>query len=416
MILFPLCGILDLTATTSSYANPIIYLFFGGFVLGLSIEKWHLHRRIALNIMSRSGDSPRRVILASMLATALLSAWISNTATSIMMLPIGLSVVNLLAEQIDDHKARRNFGLTMMLGIAYAANIGGMTTLIGTPPNLVLAGLLEENQMSTIAFSSWLTFALPLVIILFSVVFLINSYIIFPVRIDKLKGLAPMISRELQGMGAMGRAEKRVMWVMTATALLWIFRAQLNKIDMLSSLSDTVIAILAAVSLFVIPAGEQRKPLLEWEDTRKLPWEILLLFGGGISLARGMEATQIVELLGSYINEAGIESVFLLVLVLTAFAVFLTEVMSNVAMVSVFIPVSFVIAQNFDLPGLTLALPLTLGASCAFMFPISTPPNAIVYSSGLIRMNQMAKSGILLNIACILIIALYSYFIAPYFF
>ncbi len=416
MVAFPLLGIMDLREATAGYANPIIYLFFGGFVLGLAIEKWNLHKRIALNIMSLSGNKPSRIILGSMLATALLSSLISNTATAIMMLPIGMSVVSLLGDKIADESSGRNFGLTMMLGIAYAANIGGMTTLIGTPPNLVLASLVEEQHISQLDFASWLFFAFPLVVLLFITVYLINSRLIFPIKIKSLQGTAELISSELKQLGGMKTAERRVLWVMAAAATLWIFRAQLNKIELLANLSDTIIAIAAAIVLFAFPSGETKKPLLLWKDTKKLPWQILLLFGGGISLARGMEATEMVELVGSWISNSGLASPLLLVLVICVFAVFLTEIMSNVAMVSVFIPVAFVIAQNFGLNEMQLALPLTLGASCAFMFPISTPPNAIVYSSGYIKMNQMALSGILLNLACILIISLYCWWLQPYFF
>ncbi len=410
MILLPMLGILDLRATTANYSNPVIYLFFGGFVLGLAIEKWGLHKRIALNIMKLAGEKPTRVILGCMLATSLLSMWISNTATTVMMLPIGMSVVSLLKDKMKEGAGAKNFALTLMLGIAYAANIGGITTLIGTPPNLVLAGIIEESGLASLGFSEWLFFALPLVIILFTSVYLINTKLVFPVRLKKLEGIRELISGELKDLGKIGKSERNVLSILIITALLWIFRAQLTKLPFLVELNDTIIAISASVMLFIWPSGETSKPLLIWKDTKKLPWDILLLFGGGISLAKGLEVTNVVALLGEWISASVSPNPLLVILVVCAFAVFLTEVMSNVALVAVFIPVSFVIAQNFGFSELQLAIPLTIGASCAFMFPISTPPNAIVFSSGYINMNQMARVGIILNVTCIVIITLYSYF------
>lgn len=417
MVLFPLCGILDLPSTTANYANPVIYLFFGGFVLGLAIEKWHLHRRIALNIIRLTGEAPKRVILGSMLATALLSSIISNTATTVMMLPIGMSVVSLLGNKLKGNDAR-NFAITLMLGIAYAANIGGMSTLIGTPPNLVLAGLTREAQLTELGFAQWFFFALPLVVLLFILVYVINTRVVFPVRIKSLEGIKSLIHQELKALGKISSGEKRVILVVSGTALLWIFRAQLQKIPFLADLNDTIIAVAASMVLFALPAqkGRYKERILVWEDTKKLPWGILLLFGGGISLARGMEETQIVNVIAEWIASGSYASPLLIVLLVTLFAVFLTEVMSNVALVSVFIPVAFVIARQLGLDELSLAIPLTLGASCAFMFPISTPPNAIVYSSGNLKMSDMAKTGLLLNLLCIICIALYGYFVGPYFF
>lgn len=417
IVLFPLLGILDLTSTTINYANPIIFLFFGGFILGLAIEKWNLHRRIALNILHLSGEKPKRIILGSMLATALLSMWISNTATTVMMLPIGMSLLAFLEDKIPNPGAARNFGLTLMLGIAYAANIGGIATLIGTPPNLVLAGIVKESGLPELSFANWLFFALPLVIILFVIVYFFNTSVIFPVRISRIAGIGDLIKNELQQLGKMGKGEKRVLIVMISTALLWIFRSQLTQLFFLKDLSDTIIAIAASVLLFTLSSGEKKgKRLLVWEDTKKTPWDILYLFGGGISLAKGMEATDMVNLAGDFISGSGVAAPILVILMVCAFAVFLTEVMSNVALVSVFIPVSFVIAENLGLPELQLALPLTIGASCAFMFPISTPPNAIVFSSGYIRMNEMARIGVVLNLICSLVISFYCWLVQGYFF
>ncbi|MBO6535064.1 MAG: DASS family sodium-coupled anion symporter [Balneolaceae bacterium] len=418
IVLFPIQDILSLRETTINYSNPVIYLFFGGFVLGLAIEKWNLHRRIALNIMRISGEKPSRIILGGMLATSLLSMWISNTATTVMMLPIGMSVVLLLEDKFNDPASSKNFALTLMLGIAYAANIGGITTIIGTPPNLVLAGIVEESGLETLNFANWLFFAFPLVVILFSVVYFVNTKLVYPVRLKKLPGITKMITDELNTLGMFKPGEKRVMIVMLCTAVLWIFRSQITKFELFANLSDTGIAIAASIALFMIPSGskEEHQPLLKWDDMKRLPWDILLLFGGGISLAKGLEVTNIVGALGEWISANTMAAPLVIILVVCGFAVFLTEIMSNVALVAVFIPVSFVIARFFGLDELTLAIPLTIGASCAFMFPISTPPNAIVFSSGHIRMGEMARSGFFLNVLSILIITIYCYFFQDYFF
>lgn len=416
ILLFPLLGILDLRSTTINYGNPVIYLFLGGFILGLAIEKWSLHKRIALNIMNLSGESPNRIILGSMLATALLSMWISNTATTIMMLPIGMSIVALLGEKITNPKAGRNFGITLMLGIAYAANIGGITTLIGTPPNLVLASILSEQNILDLGFSTWLMFAFPLVAILFTVVYLVNTKLVFPIKTGPLSGARELIKNELKALGKMSVPEKRVGIVMLITALLWIFRGQITLIPGLENLSDPAIAIASAIFMFALPAGKENQRLLDWKDTRKLPWGILLLFGGGISLAKGMEVTDIVGLVGNWITNSDVQHQLLIILIVAVIAVFLTEVMSNVALVSVFVPVSFVIARNLGMAETELAIPLTIAASCAFMFPIATPPNAIVFGSGYLQMQHMAKTGILLNIICVIIIAVYSWLFHDFFF
>ena len=416
IVLFPLLDILSLRETTINYANPVIYLFFGGFILGLAIEKWNLHKRIALNIMNVSGEKPSRIILGGMLATSLLSMWISNTATTVMMLPIGMSVIVLLSDKFKDPKAYENFALTLMLGIAYAANIGGVTTLIGTPPNLVLAGIVEESGMEPLSFANWFFFAFPLFLVLFISVYLVNTKLIYPVKIKSLPGIRSLIQSELLDLGKMIKGEKRVLTVMVITAGFWMLRAQITKIPGLEAVSDTGIAIAASIALFIIPSGSTTKPILEWDDTRKLPWDILLLFGGGISLARGLEVTDVVGALGGWISDNTIAMPLIIILVVCTFAVFLTEIMSNVALVAVFIPVSFVIAQFFGLDALTLAIPLTIGASCAFMFPISTPPNAIVFSSGHIKMTQMARVGVILNITSVIVISIYAYFFKDYFF
>lgn len=413
MVLFPLAGILDAKTVGALYGHPIIFLFLGGFALGLAIEKWNLHRRIALNILLRSGNSPSRILLGAMLATALLSMWISNTATTVMMLPIGLSLYQLIGEKIAKPKAIRGFGVALMLGIAYAANIGGMATLIGTPPNLVFASLSSSSLNREVPFAQWMLFALPLSAVLFTLVWYFLSKVLFPSRDLKIGELGTMLKEEIKKMGKASPAERRVAVILGSMAFLWIFRSQLSHLPWLSGLSDTIIAIGGMIALFLIPAEKKKKALLTEKDLGKLPWNIILLFGGGLSLAKALEITQVVQSIADLVMQSGWQSAFLISLLICAFAVFLTEVMSNVALVSVFVPVAFIIAQELGFDAWSLAIPLTLGASCAFMFPVATPPNAIVYSSGLIKTKQMARAGLIFNLLSIVIISLYSYYLIP---
>ena len=361
----------------------------------------------------RSGASPERILLGTMASTALLSMWISNTATTVMMLPIGLSLYQLLEEKMNNEKLARNFGIALMLGIAYSANIGGMATLIGTPPNLVFASLSSSVLEREVPFSNWMLFALPLSILLFTLVWLFLAKILFPTKNIQLKGIEPMLKTELQKLGKMSTSEKRVAGVLIIMAFAWIFRAQISQVPGFENLSDTIIAIAGMLALFLIPAEKKARALLTEKDLGKLPWNIILLFGGGLSLAKALEVSNVVQSIAEILVASGWQSLLIISLLICAFAVFLTEVMSNVALVSVFVPVAFIIANQMGFDAWTLAIPLTLGASCAFMFPVATPPNAIVYSSGFLRTQDMAKAGLIFNVISILIISFYSYYLIP---
>ncbi|MCZ4407684.1 SLC13 family permease [Cryomorphaceae bacterium 1068] len=412
MVLFPALGVESLKSVTSNYANPIIYLFFGGFVLGLAIERWNLHQRFALVILKKSGNQPRMIIFGSMLATAVMSMWISNTASTMMMLPIGLSITQLLQDQFPSEKACNQFTLCLLLGLAYAANIGGIATLIGTPPNLVLAALAGETLGIEIGFTNWLIMALPITILLFFLAHFINTRILFRVQSNRLVGMRELLDQKIEKLGPQGSGEKRVQLVFLATALLWIFRTPLSKLPGMDFLSDPIIAVASAVSLFIIPSGE-RGPLLIWDDTRSLPWDILLLFGGGLSMASGLASSGLVELLGSVLSDSGAIPWFLVIAIIVLAAIFFTEGMSNVALVSILVPIAFAVAIPLGGDPMELAIPLTIAASCAFMLPIATPPNAIVFSSNCITMQEMMRAGFLLNILAAMIISAYAYFIVP---
>lgn len=407
IVLLPILGVYSLREAAAPYADPVVFLFLGGFMLALGMERWNLHRRIALNIVRRTGTHADGIILGFMLATFVLSMWISNTATAVMMLPIALSVIRLLTvdAEADSSAGVQRFALAMMLGIAYAANIGGTATLIGTPPNVVLAGFMRSQYGVELSFARWLGMALPfaLALLLISYWFLVK--VLYPNRLGQFKGGADIIRDSLAGLAPLTSGEFRTLLVFLAAAAGWVFQAQLNTI-LPFQIGDTEIALLALFALFIVPSGSAPgDALLRWEDTDRLPWGILLLFGGGLSLAGALKATGVIDLIGAQF--AGSEQAgFAVLLGLTAISLFLTEVMSNVALVTVMLPVVAGVATAMGLNPLLFCIPVTLAASCAFMLPMATPPNAIVFASQHIRVNQMVRAGFWLNLAAILLITL----------
>lgn len=408
MICLPLLGISDIKTATAPYANPVVFLFMGGFMIALAMEKWNLHRRIALTIVQWTGTHANGIILGFMLATGFVSMWISNTATTLMMLPIALSVVGLLVrkEEIKENRGIRNFSICLMLGIAYASSIGGVATLIGTPPNVVFKGILKKSFDIEVNFLDWLLVAFP-----FSVVMLVLTYfllvkILFPNRLGRFQDAQEVIEAEVEKLGTPGRGEKRTGIIFGLTALLWITGSFINQVNPWFQLSDEIVALLAVVALFVVPVNFQKgKFVLDWRDTERLPWGILLLFGGGLSLADALAKTGVINLIGQQF--AGInEAEFWVTLGLAAVSLYLTEVMSNVALVTIFLPVVGGIAQAAGIEVTHLTVPVTMAASCAFMLPMSTPPNAIVFASGHVTIGQMAKAGFFLNLIAVILIAL----------
>jgi len=408
LVMFPVLRVFSTGEAAAPYASPIVFLFMGGFLIALAMEKRNLHRRIALNIIRITGTHANGIILGFMIATAFLSMWISNTATAVMMLPIALSVVDLLQDQPQEKsQGYRRFALSLMLGIAYAANIGGTATIIGTPPNVVLVGYMQEFYDRQIDFGRWLYIGLPVCIILLGTTYGMMTKVLFPHRLKQLSGSDQIIQNKLQELGPMSRAERLVATIFVLTAGCWIFQSAINELLGDRYLDNTIVAMGGGILMFITPASLNRNEyLLDWESTRRLPWGILLLFGGGLCLAKGMESTGIVQWVGSAIAESGSISLWLLILLLTAFMLFMTEIMSNVALVVIFVPVVFGIADELTINPLYLAIPVTLASSCAFMMPISTPPNAVVFSSGYIRMIDMVKAGILLNLISVLLLLL----------
>lgn len=409
LVLFPVLGVRSIDAAAAPYANPLIFLFLGGFVVAVAMQRWNLHRRIALSIVQRVGTRPQRIVIGFIIASAFLSMWVSNTATALMMLPIGLSVIDLTHERLEEGRDpdALNFGIVMVLVIAYACNVGGMGTLIGTPPNALLAGFMSESYGVEIGFAQWMALGVPLVLIALPLVYYVLLWV-FPLRLDTLPGGEAIITEEMRKLGAMTTAEKRVALVFGGTAAFWIFRPLLGQV--VPGLSDAGIAMAAALVLFVIPAGMgEGRRLLNWDEAEELPWGVLLLFGGGLSLAAAIEETGLATWIGDGIGQLGGWPILAVILLATALIVLLTEITSNTATTAAFLPIMAAVAISIGQNPLLLIVPAALAASCAFMLPVATPPNAIVYGSGLISIPEMSRAGLWLNVLFIFVITLTAY-------
>ncbi|SHJ94727.1 SLC13 family permease [Pseudozobellia thermophila] len=413
LLLLPILKIMDIGEVGANYGSPIIFLFFGGFVLALALEKVNLHKRIALNIIKITGTTPNKVVLGFMIATASLSMWISNTATTVVMLPIAMSVIGLLVNDADGFtKNDRNFALSVMLGIAFSANAGGVATVIGTPPNSVMIGLLENEYNIEISFLKWMVLGLPFSALMIGISYLVLVKWMYPNKQLKFNASKEVIDQELEKLGPMDGKEKMVLAIFGVTVFLWIFRTVINGIFPALKLNDTMISITAAIAIFAIPYNLRKGDfILTWKDTQKLAWGILILFGGGLALAKGMSVSGIVDVVSGAIAESDIGILFTAIL-LTTLILFMTELMSNVALIAVLAPVVAGIAIGLELPILYLLIPVTIASSCAFMLPMATPPNAIVFASGYVKVGEMARVGIVLNcIAIVILIAMFQFVI-----
>jgi sodium-dependent dicarboxylate transporter 2/3/5 len=409
LILYPLLGVMSMREAAAPYANPIIFLFLGGFMIALALEKHRLHERIALNLIRVTGTSGNGIILGFMIATAFISMWISNTATAMMMLPIAISVINLLktngaAMPHDLPRKERNFAMGLLLMVGYSATLGGLATIIGTPPNVVFAGLLDEFYQQKLDFGKWMLVGVPVAALLLLSTHLIITRILFPNHLAKIEGSDELIKNKLSDLGKISKEEKVVLLIFALTSFFWIFQQALNTLLFQRDLlNDTNIAMMGGILMFIVPVnGPHGRFLLSWEDTVRLHWGILFLFGGGLCLADGLQHTGIIQTVGQWIAGQSTFNVWLILALIVA-TVLLSEFMSNVALVQIFVPVIFGIADGMQINPILLAMPVTLAASIGFMFPIATPPNAIVFSSGYIRMKDMVRAGILLDIVSIVI-------------
>ena len=413
LLLFPLTGGLALTKTATAYSNKFIFLFIGGFILAIALEKWHLHKRIALLILHAVGSSKKRIILGFMIATAFLSMWISNTATTVMMLPIGMALVSQLHQgDLSEANKDHTFGKALMLAIAYSASIGGIATIIGTPPNLILAGIVQKTFGTEITFFQWFSIGFPFAVLLLFICWHYLTRYAFTFKENRIPGGRAEISRQLADLGKMTFEEKMVLIIFSLTALAWMSRAYLIE-PFFPVVDDTIIAILAAVTLFILPSGKTGQSLLKWEDAVKLPWGVLLLFGGGIAIAAGFESSGLAKWIGLQLNSLEGISIFLILLILVASVNFLTEITSNLATTAIILPILVPLALVINTNPYLLMAAATIAASCAFMLPVATPPNALVFGSGYLRISDMIKSGIWMNIFSIFLLTLLIYFLLP---
>ncbi|WP_019412681.1 DASS family sodium-coupled anion symporter [Paenisporosarcina sp. TG20] len=419
IVLFPISNGLDVGPTTSAYGNDTIFLFMGGFMIALTMEKWNLHKRIALTIISLIGTKTERIILGFMVATGFLSMWISNTATAMMMVPIGLAIIYQVQDalkdddSIDTSKENFSFGKALMLGIAYSASLGGIATLIGTPPNTLLAGAVNEIYGIEITFAQWMLFGVPFAWIFIFLTWFYLIKVAYPQKLKELPGGNKVISDEKIKLGTASYEEKVVFTVFVLAALAWITRSFLL-IQFVPNLNDAMVGLIAAIILFIIPSKNiQGDHLLDWATAVKLPWGILLLFGGGLAIAAGFTSSGLSNWIGGQLTGLQDVNMLIVVLVVAALVLFLTEITSNTATASMMFPIMASLAIALGFHPYALLVTAAVAASCAFMLPVATPPNAVVFGSGYLRIPDMAKTGLALNLFGIFYVGLAVYYFLP---
>lgn len=414
LVLFPLLNIQDIGVISREYMNKVQFLFAGGFIIAIAIQKWGLHKRVALNILKYSGLNSRGIIASFMIASAVLSMWVMNTSTAIMLLPVGISVIKVISDTVNNvtKNEKYNFQLCLLLGIAYAASVGGIATPIGTSPNGVLIQFASNNYNYDIGFANWISIGLPITIGLAPLIWFLLTYVIFPVNFSANQESKDKLDSMLKELGSMSNEEKKVIIVFISTAFFWIFRQLLDDLPGLSLLDDSVIAITGAISLFFINEKESKNKLLLWDDVQTgFPWGLIFLFGGGMALAYVVNDSGLALWLASLIPS---ETYFWIILItVIVMVIFLTELTSNLTTTITFLPVVASVGLNMGINPLLLILPLTISASCAFMLPVATPPNSIVYASNLIPIQKMVRAGIFINVSSIIYIFFISYFLIP---
>ena len=412
IILFPLFNIFGVQDISSSYAHPLVLLFLGGFIIASAMESCGLHKRIAINILSISGTSPSKIIAGFMIATASISMWVSNTASTIMMLPIATSVIAIFANQMKSEES--DLTVPLLLAIAYSASIGGVATLIGTPTNVMLASILSENYNYDISFFDWFKVGFPVTIILLPVVWFFLTKIIFKTPNKNSDALQITLEKLKKDIGKSSNAEKIVAAVFILTASLWMLRRFINN-NFELNLNDTSIGLFGALLLFIIPIKKNQRAC-SWETASKIPWGVLLLVGGGIALSKAFNITGLANWIGSFSVFFDGYNIFLLIVIFVTLIIFLTELNSNTATIATFAPILIAFAIGINVNPLFFAIPCTIAASCAFMLPVATPPNAVIFGSGKISIKNMVKAGAVLNIISIFLVTTISYLLLKYFF
>ncbi|MEM7084149.1 MAG: DASS family sodium-coupled anion symporter [Pseudomonadota bacterium] len=417
LITFEPLGVSSLRDAAAPFASPIIYLFLGGFMLALAVERWDLHRRIALYILNKTGTDGRRLVLGFMVVSGLLSMWMTNTSTTMMLLPIVLSVVVVIRDNMPElpPEAHRRFEIAMLLGLAYSASIGGVATLIGTPPNALLTGYLADTYNIEISFARWMWVGLPFSAVMLPVAWWLLTRVLFPVTIPRSEAVATLLRDSRQQLGPMSTAEKRVAVLFGLVIAGWMLRKSLSAyVPFLNGLSDAGIVMTAAVLLFVIPSGDKTQgQLMTWDNATRLPWGVLILFGGGLSLARGVSQSGLALWLGESLAPLNAFGIVVLIVAIVALVVLLTELTSNLATTATLLPVMGAIALQAGVPPLLLTVPITIAASCAFMLPVATAPNAIVFSTGKMTIPDMVKAGIVLNVLCVVLVTIIAIWVVP---
>lgn len=415
IIVFPIAGVATIEESAAPYADPIIFLFLGGFLVALAVERSQLHRRIALIIFRALGKSGSGLVAGFMLAAAVISMWISNTSTTLMLFPIAMSLALVVAETSPDlsDKGRHDFKVALLLGLAYGASIGGVATLVGSPTNAFMAGFMLSEYGQEIAFARWMLVGIPVSVLMLPLGWFLLTRFLFPVDFVSSQETREELTRRYNALGPMSNAEQRTAVLFALLVVGWVARKPIAAALGMDGLSDSGVAMFAALLAFVIPSGTDRHALVHWSDTARLPWGVLLLFGGGLSLAAALSSSGLTVWLGQQLAPLGAINHILLVIAITSLVIFLTELTSNVATTATLLPVVAALAVELGIDPLVLAVPVTIAASCAFMLPVATPPNAIVFSSGEIQIKEMMRAGFWLNLVSIVLVSSAAIWLVP---
>jgi len=415
---FPLLGAVNMADTAAPYANKVIYLFLGGFIVAFTMQRWNLHRRIALNVLQHAGGSGRLLVGGFLLASALISMWVMNTSTAMMLMPVAVSIITVIHASVRDldDRERKDFQYAMLLAVAYGATIGGLTTLVGTLPTAMLAAFMLESYGTTINFSDWMMVGVPLAIVMLPLCWFVLTRWVFDVSF-KTSGEGQAELRKLKSdLGKISKPEIRISIVAAIMIVAWVGRPFWIQLPGLAALDDTGIAIAGAIAMFIIPSGNADDPnLIRWKYAEQLPWGVILLFGGGLSLASAFISTGLAAWLGETLQAVGTMPLLVIIVAVVSMIIFLTELTSNTATIATFLPIAGAVAIESGLDPIILAVPVTLAASCAFMLPVATPPNAIVFGSGLLTIPKMMRAGFVVNIAGIAVVTFVALVVAPRF-